>query len=53
MPLGVDLVEVYHQYNADTNVAVRITDGEAGCVGAVPGGYVAATVFPEFEAIIN
>lgn len=38
---------------AETNVAVRITAGDVGVTGEVPGGYVEQTVFPVVEANIN
>ena len=49
MPRWVSYIECYHVVIADTNETVKIIDGDAGCVGLVPGGYVAKTVFPESE----
>lgn len=34
-------------------MVVRITEGDTGCTGAVPAGYVVTTVLPVSEAKYN
>jgi hypothetical protein len=48
-----EVLTQYHVGNAETNVDVKMMDGDAGWTGATPGGYVAAIVLPVWDAKIN